>query len=329
MACRRSPSATSVSRRTARCGWPRARATPVRLPSWVPGSIGWWMRPPGRSRSPTASAASSSRARSSTASSSMAWRASTRRPRAVSGSTRRRPRAGVWTRVLYPVPDPIENGAPRPESAVALQQHLQRRRDPAEHRRAGRHRQLRLARRRCLQRLLPVDRRRTVLRQGQSERRAQSAERRPIAVRLLRRRQSALRHRRGDRALHQHRQHHALGRLQLEQGRDGSVEQDRRLAEARRLGVGAEVVPRLSAGRAGLVQPGDRRRSERCAARLRRSRGNLRDAQRRRLVAGHRPVLELRVLVLVDLRRHQHVQPHHPCRSALDRLRERLRLRRQ
>ncbi len=56
-------------------------------------------------------------------------------------------------------------------SAVALQQHLQRRRDPAGQRRPARARQLRLARRRGLQRLLLLDRRRRDVRARQSERR--------------------------------------------------------------------------------------------------------------------------------------------------------------
>ena len=70
---------------------------------------------PARSRSAIASAAPSSRARSSARSGSTASATSTPRPRAACGGTQRRQRRARWRRVLYPVPDPVVNGVPRPD----------------------------------------------------------------------------------------------------------------------------------------------------------------------------------------------------------------------
>ena len=90
--------------------------------------------------------------------------------------------------------------------------------------------------------------------------------------------------------------------LRLEHRQPGrTVEQDRRLDEAREQRLGAQAVHRrqgLRPRRPGLVQPVPRGRPHERRPRVRGPRGGLRDAQRRLLVDDARPVLELHLPVL-------------------------------
>ena len=103
------------SRPTARCGSPRARRTPASTAYRRHGRVSPRESDDRRVHDRrTASAAPSSKARSSASCASTASATSTPRRRAGCGSTRPTTNAGAWTRVLYPVPDPLVNGVPRP-----------------------------------------------------------------------------------------------------------------------------------------------------------------------------------------------------------------------
>ena len=219
-------------------------------------------------------------------------------------------------------------GAPGP--AEPLQRHLQRRRRRSEPGRPDRHRQLRLARWRAVQRLLPLDRRRRELRARQSDRRAEPPGRGPDHLRLLQRRLPALRAGGVDGSLHPLVPDRSQRRVRVAQRPGGRpLEQDRRLGGAGEQQLGPALGDLLSPGHPGLVQPVPRRRSRRPRPRVRGPRGGLRERGRRHPLDRRRPLLELRLLLLVVHRLGEHLPAHHPSRPAFDRDRRRPAVRRR
>ena len=190
--------------------------------------------------------------------------------------------AGAWTRVLYPGAGSVVNGVAASRSAVALQQHLQRRRDPAGQRRPAR--------------ASPTA-------PGAAAPPTTASTLRPTAARRSRgsiptarstRRTSAARtfaySADGSQlyALVESMTHYtnsnqtALGGVYVSPSGnvDGPVEQDRRLAASSpSKGSALKNSVGLPARHPGLVQPVHRRRSRRPEPRLRRPRGGLRDAR--------------------------------------------------
>ena len=193
--------------------------------------------------------------------------------------------SGSWTLAYAPNPAnltaplqayTIPGSAERPDvrhgvlvaDQCAVQEHRQRRRDRSE-RLEPRDRCARLAQRRHVQRVLRDLRRRLLVDEGEPDRRDPGERHRLRQLRDVGRRLEAVRDERvADAAEQGHRQRKQLpGRdLRLEQRLAGRpVVEDRRLAEARELRLGAEAVRRRQGLRPrdpGLVQPVPPRRPD-------------------------------------------------------------------
>ena len=239
--------------------------------------------------------------------------------------------AGAWRRVLYPVPDPVVDGVPRPDLQSPYANICN---DVAIEPGSGGQRVLV----NCAWRdgaayngFYYSTRRRADVRARQSERRAQSAGRRPHHVRVCRRRRTLY-------ALVESMTHYtnsnqtALGGVFVSPSGSPAGPwnkiADRR--QARLEGIRAQECRRLPARHPGLVQPVPRRRSRRSAIT---SSSGSRRSTRPRTAASHW-TRSARTGTSISaagrsIRRAQHLPDDDAPGPAFDRDRQRMRLRRQ